>query len=153
MDLSIDIAAFDDLGIDQLHDILALRSRVFVTEQQITEVPEVDGRDPAAEHLIACRDGEVVGTLRLLVDRDPIKLGRVAVDADHRGRGVGRRMMRAAQEHLGDRPAKLHAQAHLEGWYAELGWRREGEIFDIVGIDHVAMFWPPGGSTGRRPAG
>lgn len=151
MSVSIEIKAFDELGLDELHDVLALRSRVFVVEQKITEVPEVDGRDPQAHHVLARWDGEIVGTTRFFVDRDPVKVGRVAVDADWRGRGIGGRMMNAVQSRLGDRSAKLHAQAHLEGWYAELGWRREGEIFEIVDIDHVAMWWPPedDGGTGE----
>ena len=149
MNLEIDIKPFDALTRRQLHDILALRSRVFVVEQEITEVPEVDGRDIDAHHLIARSDGEVVGTLRLLEDRQPVKLGRVAVDGDHRSRGIGTARMEAAGEYLGARPAKLHAQAHLQKWYEELGWTRRGDIFDIVGIDHVKMFWPATGD--RRP--
>lgn len=142
MNLDLEIRAFDDLSVHQLHDVLALRSRVFVVEQKITEVPEVDGRDPEARHALLWRDGRLVGTTRLLTDRDPIKVGRVAVDKGVRGEGLGRTMMEAVQDFLGDRAAKLHAQAHLEGWYDALGWERRGDNFEIVGIDHVAMYWP-----------
>ena len=139
----IDIKAFDELTLRELHQVLWLRSRVFVVEQEITGVPEVDEHDPSAHHALLWGGDRVVGTTRILLDRDPIKVGRVAVDEERRGEGLGRRMMEAVAEFLGDRHAKLHAQAHLERWYADLGWRRVGENFDIVGIDHVRMDWPP----------
>ena len=145
--MDIEIKSFDELTRRELHDVLALRSRVFVVEQKITDVAEVDGLDPEAHHALSRIDGEIVGTLRMLLDREPAKVGRVAVDKEFRGRGVGRRMMVAAQEFVGDRRAKLHAQAHLEAWYAELGWQRSGENFEIVGIDHVPMVWPPNTSS------
>lgn len=145
MQIRIEIKPFAQLSRRELYDLLALRSRVFVVEQEITEVPEVDGRDPDAHHLLMWDGDQLVGTIRLLKHRDPIKVGRVAVDKSYRGRGLGSRMMEAVGEELGDQPAKLHAQSHLESWYHELGWRRVGDNFDIVGIDHVRMDWPPAG--------
>ncbi len=143
MGLDVDIKHFDELTLLELHGLLALRSRVFVVEQQITEVPEVDGEDKNGHHVIARVDGEIIGTVRMLLERNPVKVGRVAVDKAWRGRGVGGAMMDAAGEFLGDRSAKLHAQSHLEGWYEALGWWRGGDNFEIVGIDHVPMYWPP----------
>ncbi len=151
-DIDVDIRHFEELTRRQLHALLALRSRVFVVEQEITEVPEVDGRDPEAHHALAYDDQKLVGTTRILLDAEPIKVGRVAVDKEHRGRGVGRCMMRGVQDFLGDRRAKLHAQSHLEGWYDGLGWQRSGPNFEIVGIDHVPMTWPPEGAEERLEA-
>ena len=34
---------------------------------------------------------------------------------------------------------KMHAQVYLEKFYSEFGFRREGEIFDECGIDHILM--------------
>ena len=141
--MRIEIKPFSELSLRELHDLLALRNRIFVVEQEITEEPEVDGRDPVAHHLLLWEDGRIVGTVRMLLERAPVKVGRVAVDLEYRSRGLGREMMRAVGEFLGDRPAKLHAQSHLENWYDELGWYRVGENFDIVGIPHVRMDWPP----------
>ncbi len=143
MSLRIEIKAFDELALGEFHQLLWLRSRVFVVEQKITEVCEVDEEEPNAHHLLMWDDDSLVGTTRILTKRDPIKVGRVAVDEDRRGEGLGSRMMEAVGQFLGDRPAVLHAQAHLEKWYEELGWSRVGENFDIVGIDHVRMVWPP----------
>ena len=152
MDFRIHIKPFDELSRRELHDVLWLRSRVFVVEQQITEEPEVDGRDPAAHHLMAWCDDQLVGTVRILVERDPVKVGRVAVDRRYRGQGLGSRMMEVVGEFLGSRSAKLHAQGHLEDWYHQLGWRRNGPNFDIVGISHVRMDWPPGAEMAEEKA-
>ncbi len=141
--MRIEIKDYEELSKHELHEVLALRSRVFVVEQEITEEPEVDGRDPLAHHLLLWDEDQLVGTIRLLCDREPIKVGRVAVDREYRQRGLGTKMMVAVGEFLGERPAKLHAQSHLERWYEGLGWHRVGPNFDIVGIDHVRMDWPP----------
>ncbi len=141
----IEIKAYESLSKRELHDILELRSRVFVVEQEITEEPEVDGRDPEAHHVMMWDGERLVGTVRILLDKAPVKVGRVAVDKEFRGEGRGAAMMRAVGEYLGNRHAKLHAQSHLEGWYAGLGWQRVGENFDIVGIDHVRMDWESDG--------
>ena len=143
MNIRLEIQAFDELSLMDLHELLALRSRVFVVEQEITEEPEVDGRDPRAHHVLMWDERELVGTTRILLHRDPVKVGRVAVAKSHRGLGLGSQMMRAVGEFLGLRSAKLHAQCHLEHWYESLGWRRNGDNFDIVGISHVRMDWPP----------
>ena len=44
----------------------ALRREVFVIEQQIAEAEEFDAHDLTARHLVAVKDGQVVGTLRLI---------------------------------------------------------------------------------------
>jgi len=33
----------------------------------------------------------------------------------------------------------LHAQLHVEGFYADRGYERDGEAFTEAGIEHVAM--------------
>lgn len=143
MSVDIEIKPFDELTRRQLYELMVLRNRVFVVEQEITAEPEIDGRDTDADHALMRLDGELIGTVRILRENTPLKVGRVAVARSERGRGLGSEMMRAVGEYLGDRPAKLHAQSHLEQWYRRLGWRREGPEFQEAGIPHVAMVWPP----------
>ena len=127
----------------ELYEVLCLRDLVFVVGQKITAVPEVDGEDPSFHHLIG-RDqmGRVIATARLSLDDTPIKLGRVAVRDDLQRTGIGSALMREAQRIIGRRPATMNAQAHLEPWYASLGWKREGPVFLEAEIDHVRMVWP-----------
>lgn len=131
---------FADLSLRELYDLLALRDRVFVVGQRITAEAEVDGLDPRAVHVIG-RDagGQVVATARLFFDARPVKVGRVAVDTHLQRQGLGRHLMGYVHQILGDRPAAMSAQAHLEPWYAGLGWKREGEAYVEAEIPHVRM--------------
>lgn len=143
--LDIEIRPFDELTRRQLHEILRLRCEVFVVGQEITAEPEVDGRDPECAHALVWDEGELVGTLRVFVDEEPMVVGRVAVDRDRQRQGIGTAMMEALQEWLGGRRAELHAQSYLEEWYARLGWERFGEEFIEAEIPHVHMRWPASG--------
>ena len=107
--------------------------------QKLTAVPEVDGEDPKCHHVIGTLDGRTVATARIFADESPIIVGRIAVHPDLQRQGIGRQIMKTVHHFLGDRPAELHAQAHLESWYATLGWERFGVPFDEADIPHVMM--------------
>lgn len=121
---------------------LAIRRVVFIEEQGVSLADEVDGRDAEAEHLLALLDGEPVGTARMLVDGDTGKIGRVAVLAPARGRGIGAALIRAAvvqlREH-GLRTATLGAQVQAIGFYEALGFAAVGPVYDDAGIPHRDM--------------
>lgn len=128
-----------------LYRILALRSEVFVLEQECAYL-DPDGRDlePDARQLWLEDDGEVVATLRVLTDPgDVLRIGRVATAASVRGLGLAARLMRRALEFAEGRESVLGAQAHLHDWYARFGFVRDGADYDEDGIPHTPM---------RRPA-
>jgi predicted GNAT family N-acyltransferase len=134
------------LAIAETRDIAlcrALRREVFILEQGVSEADEVDDLDEAALHLLARWDGRPVGVARLLVTGDAGKLGRVCVLAEARDKGIGAALVRAAvarfRQMPGVRRVKLGAQTHALGFYAELGFRAEGEIYDDAGIPHRDM--------------
>lgn len=139
-------AAWDTLTPRQAYEVLRLRVDVFVVEQECA-YPELDGRDleASARHLLAVRDGAVVGTLRLLHDAPRedaparARIGRVCVAASERGTGLASRMMTAAVEAGGTGEQVLDAQAHLEHWYARFGFRAASAPFHEDGIPHVTM--------------
>lgn len=139
--LDIRIVAFDDLTLRELHAVLMVRSEVFVVDQKICAVSEVDDDDPRCLHAIAQLDGWTVATARLLPADGVYKVGRVAVLKECRGTGVGSAVMRAVQAWLNGRPGMMSAQAHLEAWYTTLGWRRVGEVYEEAGIPHLRMVY------------
>ncbi|MFB6091937.1 MAG: GNAT family N-acetyltransferase [Haloquadratum sp.] len=138
-------------------DALAIRRAVFVDEQGVDESIEVDDHDdPAADatHFVAYDDGDVVGAARLRgvsdaalraapADDDPTaKVERVAVAADRRGEGWGRRIMTAVETRARERDfgrIVLHAQTSVRSFYVELGYHAHGEEFEEAGIPHVEM--------------
>lgn len=135
--------AFDALQPRELHDALALRAAVFVVEQACL-YQDVDGLDPLARHVLAHDGLELVAYARVLPPGtrfDVTSIGRVVVAPRARGSGLGRRLMEEALrgiEASGPVPIALSAQAHLERFYASLGFV-PGERYDEDGIPHVAM--------------
>lgn len=138
--------AWRDLTPDTLYAVLRLRSAIFVVEQNCV-FPDMDGRDPACEHLCGWDgDGELSAYLRLVppgVRTPEVALGRVVVAAAARGRGLGRAVMleglRRCAERYPGQPVKVSAQAHLEPFYQSLGFRTVGAPYDEDGILHVDM--------------
>jgi predicted GNAT family N-acyltransferase len=127
---------------DEVRAALALRQAVFVDEQGVTVADEVDGRDDEAMQIVVVRNGEVIGTCRVLVEEAHAKLGRMAVDRGRRRAGVGALLLaeaeRAARE-AGARLVVLAAQTAAESFYAAHGYRAVGQPFDDAGIEHVRM--------------
>jgi ElaA protein len=123
-----------------LYRILALRSEVFVVEQECVYL-DLDGRDlePDARQVWAERDGAVLATLRLLRDPAAARIGRVVTAPAARGTGIAALLMHHALELAGPGDVVLDAQAHLADWYGRLGFVRDGAEFVEDGIPHVPM--------------
>lgn len=139
-----------DLDPDTLYGFLRLRSAIFVVEQNCV-FPDMDGADPACDHLCGLDPARSVRAYLRLVppgvkDRDP-SLGRVVVDAALRGTGLGRELMRKGIAECERRHPRygifLSGQQHLETFYASLGFVTESEPYLEDGIWHVNL---------RRPA-
>ncbi|MEJ8279137.1 GNAT family N-acetyltransferase [Pseudonocardia spirodelae] len=134
-----------DLDPATLYALLALRTAVFVVEQECP-YQELDGRDlepGTTHHWLAADDGGVLATLRLLRDpRGVLRIGRVCTRADARGRGLGHRLMDAALDEAGDAPVVLDAQQVQTAFYARHGFVPAGEPFVEDGIPHVPMALP-----------
>jgi len=118
----------------------AVRTRVFVEEQSVSEAEEWDGLDPECTHVVAeAADEGVVGTGRL---HPSGKLGRMAVLSRWRGHGVGALLLLRLIEEArsqGMEALYLHGQVPVLGFYARYGFVAEGEEFDEAGIPHRLM--------------
>jgi ElaA protein len=148
-------ARFADLGARTLYALLKLRVDVFVVEQA-SAYPELDGRDvePEAVHVWLERGGTPAAYLRILTDPDGVaRIGRVVVAPPARGEGLAGRLMDAALELIGDRPAVLEAQAHLERFYRRYGFAPVGPAYLEDGIAHLPMRRAGGTGTGDTGAG
>jgi ElaA protein len=137
---------FAGLGVQPLYDVLALRSQVFVVEQNCVFL-DIDGLDAQTLHLLGTGDD---GTLRAYARLIPpgVKatdalIGRVVTSPAARGGGTGRALMVEALaqcERLWPGHAiTLHAQAHLERFYASFGFAPVGEQYMEDGIPHIEM--------------
>jgi len=143
---------FSQLTLDQFHDIVHLREKVFVVEQRCA-YQEVDGYDKIGLHLMGTVDGRLVAYARLIppatsyhgvtLEHDAI-IGRVIVDLSARGSGAGHALMQqavaaVARVYGAATPVTISAQAHLQGFYRNHGFVSFGEGYLEDDIPHMAM--------------
>jgi ElaA protein len=137
---------FGALSVAELYAILALRERVFVAEQRCPYV-DADGHDQVARHLwaeVAPPDGAAVihAYLRILPPGEKfpeLSIGRVVIAPEARGTGLGRELVRRGLAAVGAAAVRIGAQAHLEKFYRELGFRCASEPYLEDGIPHIEM--------------
>lgn len=117
----------------------AIRDEVFVREQGVPSNLEHDPADHENLHALALIDDEAVGTARLKPDGH---IGRMAVRAAHRGRGIGAAMLAAlmaAARARGMTEVVLNAQVSAVEFYRRQGFVEVGNRFIEAGIDHQTM--------------
>ncbi len=126
----------------------AIRRTVFVIEQGVPEDIELDEHDAFCVHALARDDvGRAVGTGRLLpAERHGAvavgHIGRMAVLAAWRGRGIGSALLEqlvAAAVGRGDAEVVLSAQTHALEFYRAHGFVADGGEYLDAGIPHRAM--------------
>jgi len=76
-------------GEKNLREVHAIRRKVFIEEQGVTEEEEMDGTDAGAIHLLVRDDGLPVATGRIIIEDDKYYIGRVAVLKEQRGKNTG----------------------------------------------------------------
>jgi predicted GNAT family N-acyltransferase len=129
----------------QIVDAFLIRTAVFVVEQQVPAIEEIDLLDRTAPFLVAyANDGTPAGTARILLpDEDTAKIGRVAVLPAWRHQGLGRHLMEAAETFIREQTnassIKLGSQISALPFYEKLGYVPFGDPFVEAGIDHVMM--------------
>jgi predicted GNAT family N-acyltransferase len=120
--------------------LAAVRHAVFVVEQGVPHDLEWDGLDPDCVHALALDPlGQPIGSGRLAPGG---RIGRMAVLAAWRGRGVGMRLLDALigeARRRGLASVHLHAQVHAMPFYARSGFVAHGPEFDEAGIPHREM--------------
>ena len=150
MILNWQIKHYNDLSINEFHDIIELRLKAFVVEQNCAYL-DLDGKDKKSYHLI-CRNGmgNVVATARILppgVSYDVASIGRVVIDESIRGNGIGHELMKKSVEfaldEFGISPIQISAQKHLEKYYEHHQFFSTGKEYLEDDIPHVEMRYTP----------
>ncbi len=140
---------FEELGVQGLYDVLALRCRVFILEQGPYLDP--DGVDARSWHLQG-RDAQGVLQAYLRAVDPGVKyaepsIGRVITAPEARGAGLGRALMREGLARcVAQWPGqgiRISAQARLRRFYAELGFEATSDEYLEDAIAHVEMLWRP----------
>jgi ElaA protein len=143
---------FEELSVESLYDILALRQAIFVVEQRCAYL-DADGKDRQAWHLQGLdASGTLVAALRLLAPGSRFlepSLGRIVVRAECRGKGFGKLLtlegLRQSAVLYPGQAVRISAQKYLREFYESLGFatQHEGNPYDEDGIPHIEMLHPP----------
>ena len=135
--------SFQELTVDELYELLRVRSEVFVVEQDCV-YQDMDGDDQKAIHLWLTMADKVVALARVCpagTHMSEISIGRVITT--ERSKGYGKQIMlyaiEAAKEHFGAKQIDIEAQEYAKGFYESVGFRQSSESFMLDGIPHIRM--------------
>lgn len=143
--MNLSFKHFNELSVDELYDILKLRSEIFVVEQNCV-YNDLDELDKQAVHLQIRKRNELIGYARLLKPgtRFPdYSIGRLVVKESERGNGVGILTMEESKKYMieywNSKKIKISAQQYLQRFYEDLGFRIVSDVYLEDGIPHVGM--------------
>ena len=147
-ELKLHKKTFGELTLNELYELLRVRSEVFVVEQNCV-YQDMDGDDKQSIHLWLTKEDRVVALARVCpagVHLNEISIGRVITT--ERGKGYGEQIMRAAiaaaVEHFGATLIEIEAQEYAQGFYEKVGFHRVSDIFMLDNIPHIRMQWKVG---------
>ncbi len=119
-----------------------LRRAVFVGEQHIPPELERDAADETARHAVILRGKEALATGRVMIREASGRIGRVAVDRAWRRQGLGRQIMGALESvarEEGVSELELSSQLSVQGFYEQLGYARQGDVYVEADVEHIWM--------------
>jgi N-acetylglutamate synthase-like GNAT family acetyltransferase len=123
-----------------------LRWEILRAPQAIPFTPDWQDDVPGTHHLVAIRDGEVIGYGRVHLGADGARIRYMAVSEKARGGGVGSTIVlklvdRARQ--TGARTVYLHARFNAIEFYRKLGFIEVGGFFNSeeTALPHKRMEW------------
>ena len=134
---------FQELTVDELYELLRVRSDVFVVEQGCV-YQDLDCDDQKSIHLWLTDGDKVVALCRVCpagTHMEEISIGRVITT--ERGKGYGKMIMlegiKAARQFFNAERIDLEAQEYARGFYEQVGFRQSSEPFILDGIPHIRM--------------
>lgn len=143
MEIILHKKTYHELTVDELYELLRVRSEVFVVEQNCV-YQDLDGDDQASIHLWLTRGDKVVALCRVCpagTHMHEVSIGRVITT--ERGFGFGKQLMLAAiqvaQEYFNAQLIVIEAQEYAKGFYESVGFHQTSEPFMLDGIPHIAM--------------
>lgn len=144
MGLLFRVKTFSELTTNELHDLLLLRSEVFVVEQDCV-YQDVDGKDKKAIHLLGYKEEKLVAYVRIFKSGDYFKessFGRVVVQEKERMHGYGHDLIKKTLDvmhDMGETEIRISAQTYLQKFYEAHGFTIFGEEYLEDGIPHINM--------------
>lgn len=130
----------------EMLDCIEIRVSVFMIEQKVEIMDEIDGKDKQAEHYLFFHDEKAVGTIRVFLNNDKknIHLGRVAILKEYRHQGLGSKMLdiflSKMREAYKGYNLNLDSQEHAISFYEKFGFKiTDQNSFLDANIPHKHM--------------
>ena len=140
--------AYDELKLNELYDLLELRAKVFVVEQDCT-YQDLDRNDSDAIHLLGYKKNKLIAYSRILragtIEKKYAMIGRIVTHKQSRGKGIGYSLVQKSiafcREHFVGQTIKISAQVYLIKFYTQCGFVEKGKTYLEDGIPHCAMYF------------
>lgn len=143
--LTFQIKRFKELSLQELYQVLQLRSEVFVVEQNCV-YQDVDGKDEKALHVLGFFESKIVAYTRLF-DKgyyfDEASIGRVVVSQKFRTKKWGHELMKvsikAVAKEFNTSEITISAQEYLKKFYEAHQFEQTSEMYLEDDIPHIQM--------------
>jgi ElaA protein len=145
MPISWKTKTFDELSMQELYQILRLRSEVFVVEQNCV-YQDIDNKDQKALHLFGTLEGEIIAYSRLFKPGDYFEfssIGRVVVAEKHRDKNFGHALIDQSILEIKNwfkvENITISAQLYLKKFYESHGFKATSAMYLEDDIPHIEM--------------
>lgn len=136
---------FSELTTKELYEILYLRTKIFVVDQERI-YQEVDEHDLEAIHIFDMIDGKVAAYARVFPQENNVTFGRVVTDPKYRGQGLGKELMdyvlTVIQHNFPNKEIEIEAQVQVQDFYKKFSFESHGKPFLFNHTPHIKMTHP-----------
>ena len=128
---------------EEILECYKIRYEIFVCEQKLFSESDKDKNDKDSVHILAKRNGEAVGTVRIFMKKNNIWFGgRLAVLKKARRGDASKLLVKKAVEIAKIKKAKRFLawiQVANVNFFLRLGWKKIGNKKDYLGKPHQLM--------------
>ena len=134
-----------EFGSSRYNELVELRYKILLEPLGLKFLDSFRPEEANYLHIgcIEMLDNRLVGGLILApIDNRTIRLMQVAVDTIYQGEGIGRELVKYAEQRAkkaGYETIIMHAMLFVVNFYEKMGYQAEGEPFDEQGITFVKM--------------
>ena len=145
--LSWQIKSYNKLSQEELYEVLRIRAKIFVVEQNCP-YNDLDNKDSVAKHVIGREGNKIIAYARIFKEGDfyekNTSIGRILVCGEKRKKKIGNTLVEKSinfcKKNYPGKEIKISAQFHLKRFYQKLGFVYKGETYLEDGIPHCSMY-------------
>lgn len=134
-----------EFGSSRYNELLDLRYKILLQPLGLKFLDAY--REEEANYLhVGCiensTDTLIGGLILVPLDNEEIRVMQVAVDTVHQGEGIGRQLIKHAEDiakEIGYEKIVMHAMLSVVSFYEKLGFKQDSEPFEEKGISFIRM--------------